>query len=116
NELDSILLVHSETGKEECVKAKALCVYIGAKPVTDWLPEDVFKDDKGFVLTGSDLLKEKKFAQYWKLAREPYPSETSMPGLFASGDVRFGALAGISSAVGEGALTIRYVRKYLSEN
>ena len=60
-------------------------------------------------------MKEKSFNTFWKLDREPYLPETSVPGIFASGDVRFGALAGISSAVGEGALAIRFVRKYLEE-
>ena len=66
-------------------------------------------------MTGTELMKEKTFHTRWKLEREPYLPEASVPGVFASGDVRFGALAGISSAVGEGALAIRFVRKYLQE-
>ena len=60
-------------------------------------------------------MKDKSFHTFWKLEREPFLPETSIPGIFASGDVRSGALAGISSAVGEGALAIRFVRKYLEE-
>ena len=62
------------------------------------------------------LIRDKSFHTNWKLKREPFLSETSVPGIFASGDVRSGALAGISSAVGEGAMAIRFVRKYLQEN
>jgi thioredoxin reductase (NADPH) len=73
------------------------------------------KDEKGFILSGSDLIKAKSFNKIWKLKREPYLSETSVPGIFAAGDVRFGAMTGISSAVGEGSMAIRFVRKYLQE-
>jgi thioredoxin reductase (NADPH) len=75
----------------------------------------VLKDEKGFIVTGRELEIHKSFPSLWKEKRAPYPSESSVPGLFAAGDVRHQALAGISSAVGEGALAIRYVRKYLQE-
>ncbi len=75
----------------------------------------MLKNEKGFIITGSELMKERSFHTFWKLDREPFLPETSVPGIFASGDVRFGALAGISSAVGEGALAVRFVRKYLEE-
>ena len=88
---------------------------IGAKPGTGLLHDLVMKDDKGYIITGRELMKEKSFLAHWKLDREPFLSETSVPGIFASGDVRFGAMAGISSAVGEGAMAIRFVRKYLQE-
>jgi thioredoxin reductase (NADPH) len=73
------------------------------------------KDDRGYIITGRELMKDKSFQAHWKLDREPYMSETSVPGIFASGDVRFGAMGGISAAVGEGAMAIRFVRKYLQE-
>jgi thioredoxin reductase (NADPH) len=73
------------------------------------------KDDKGFIVTGRELVKDQSYSLHWKLDREPFMSEASVPGIFASGDVRFGALAGISSAVGEGAMAIRFVRKYIQE-
>ena len=76
---------------------------------------DCIKNEKGFILTGSELMKEKTFQSTWKLEREPYTCETSVPGIFVAGDVRFGALTGISSAVGEGAMAIRFTRKYLQE-
>jgi thioredoxin reductase (NADPH) len=113
--LESITVTNNKTNEEHTFPTKALFIYIGAKPGTSWLNEILLKDDKGFILTGRELMKEKAFAAKWKLDREPYLSEASIPGIFASGDVRHGALAGISSAVGEGAMAIRFVRKYLQE-
>lgn len=112
--LEKIKIKNMSTGEESIISTKALFVYIGAKPETQWI-DSVLKDDKGFILSGKDLLKEKSFASLWKLQREPYITEASIPGVFASGDVRSGALTGISAAVGEGALAIRFVRKYLQE-
>jgi thioredoxin reductase (NADPH) len=114
--LEEIVLVNSNTGEENTVPAKAVFIYIGAKPGTAWLQGTLLTDDKQFIVTGRELMNEKSFHTIWKLKREPYLSESSVPGIFASGDVRHGALAGISSAVGEGALAIRFVRKYLQEN
>ncbi|MFI5264190.1 MAG: NAD(P)/FAD-dependent oxidoreductase, partial [Candidatus Kapaibacterium sp.] len=113
--LEQITLKNTKTGAETTVPTKALFIYIGVRPGTAWLNDIVLKDEKGFILSGTDLTKEKSFHTFWKLEREPYIPETSVPGIFASGDVRAGALAGISSAVGEGALAIRFVRKYLQE-
>ena len=113
--LESIALRNTKTSEEKTVPAKALFVYIGAKPGTGWLGEDILKDEKGFILTGNELMKQRSFAAKWKLEREPFLPESCIPGIFASGDVRSGAQTGISSAVGEGALVIRFVRKYLQE-
>ena len=113
--LEHITLKNTKTDLETTVSAKALFIYIGAKPGTAWLNNIVFKDERGFILSGADVMKEKTYHTFWKLTREPFLPETSIPGIFASGDVRSGALAGISSAVGEGALAIRFVRKYLQE-
>ncbi|MFZ1517191.1 MAG: FAD-dependent oxidoreductase [Ignavibacteriaceae bacterium] len=114
-ELERITLKNSTTGEEKTVPAKALVIYIGAKPGTLWLNGTILKDEKGFIITGNELLKEKTFNTFWKLDRKPLLPETSVPGIFASGDVRSTALTGISSAVGEGAMAIRFVRKYLEE-
>lgn len=111
--LEEITLKNSKTGEEQTVSAKALFIYIGARPGTSWLNDIVLKDAKGFITTGNDLMKEKSFNTFWRLEREPFMPETSVPGIFASGDVRSNALAGISSAVGEGSMAIRFVRKYL---
>jgi len=113
--LEQITLKYSKTGGENTVPAKAFFIYIGTNPGTGWLPKIILKDEKGFILTGSELLKDKSFHTFWKLEREPFMCETSVPGIFASGDVRYTALTGISSAVGEGAMAIRFVRKYLNE-
>ncbi|MDP1677622.1 MAG: FAD-dependent oxidoreductase [Bacteroidota bacterium] len=113
--LENITLKNTKTGEEKSVTTKALFIYIGTKPGTEWLNDIVLKDEKGFIKSGSGLMKEKSFHAFWKLKREPFMTETSVPGIFASGDVRSGALAGISSAVGEGALAVRFVRKYLQE-
>ncbi len=114
--LEKVTLENEKTGEVRTVDAKALFIYIGAKPGTSWLDALLMKTDAGFIITGRELLNEKSFHTKWKLDREPYLPEASVPGIFASGDVRYGALAGISSAVGEGALAIRFVRKYLQEN
>jgi thioredoxin reductase (NADPH) len=113
--LENITLKNVRTGEEKTVPAKALFIYIGTKPSTDWLGDLVLKNEKGFIVCGSDLLHDKSFNTRWKLKREPFMSETSVPGIFASGDVRSGAITGISSAVGEGSMAIRFVRKYLQE-
>ena len=113
--LDAITLRNTKSGEDKVVATKALFIYIGTKPGTAWLNDLVLLDSKNFILTGSELMKHKSFNALWKLKREPFMPETSIPGIFASGDVRSGALAGISSAVGEGALAIRFVRKYLQE-
>lgn len=113
--LESITLKNANTGEERTVPAKALFIYIGTEPGTAWLDGLLLKDEKGFLLSGTDLARDKAFNTLWKLKREPYLSETSVPGIFASGDVRSGAMTGISSAVGEGAMAIRFVRKYLQE-
>ncbi|MBE0572294.1 MAG: FAD-dependent oxidoreductase [Ignavibacteriaceae bacterium] len=115
NVLEKITFKDSNLGEEKSVSAKALFIYIGAKPGTSWLNDVVLKDEKGFIITGTDLMKKKSFNTFWKLERKPYLPETSVPGIFASGDVRSTALTGISSAVGEGAMAIRFVRKYLEE-
>ncbi|WP_194777522.1 FAD-dependent oxidoreductase [Pararhodonellum marinum] len=113
--LETVTLWNNKTDEQKKVPAKAVFVYIGARPSTDWLKDFVFKDEKGFILTGSDLEKVDGFHTHWKLGRKPYLPESSVPGVFVSGDVRSGALTGISSAVGEGAMAIRFVRKYLQE-
>lgn len=114
--LEEITIKNSESGVENIVPTKALFIYIGAKPDTGWLNNFLIKDKSGFIITGSELMKEKTYNTFWKLQREPYIPETSIPGIFASGDVRSGSMKGISSAVGEGAMAIRFVRKYLNEN
>jgi len=113
--LENITIKNIKTGDEQTVPTKALFIYIGQRPSTSWLNDVVIKDATGLIVTGTDLMKEKLFNSFWKLERQPYLPETNVPGIFAAGDVRFGCLTGISAAVGEGALAIRFVRKYLQE-
>lgn len=114
--LESIRIKNMKSGEERTENTNFLFIYIGAKPSTDWLGDVAIRDNKGFIVTGSDLKNEKSYRIHWKLEREPFPTETIVPGIFASGDVRYGALYGISSAVGEGAMSVRFARKYLQEN
>src|SRR5262249_26021123 len=82
----------------------ALFVFIGTRPHSAWLPPTVLRNEKGFVLTGRDLRLSDDFLRLWKEDREPLPLETSVPGVFAAGDVRAGAMNRVASAVGEGAM------------
>ncbi len=113
--LEEICIESLTDGSRVQRKAAALFIFIGAKPVTDWLKLDIIKDDKGFIETGRDLLKHESFKKSWKLAREPFLLETCSPGVFAAGDVRAGAMNRVASAVGEGAMAIKFVHEYLAE-
>ena len=92
----------------------ALFVFIGTRPRSDWLPATVLRDAKGFVLTGRDLMAAEAYARVWKESREPLPLETSVPGVFAAGDLRAGAMNRVASAVGEGSMVVRLVHEYLA--
>lgn len=113
--LEALEVKNGETGEIETRTAQALFIFVGAKPMTDWLPDAVLKDERGFVLTGRDLNLRPDFATRWKRPREPYLLETSVPGIFAAGDVRSGAMNRVASAVGEGAMAISFVHRYLGE-
>lgn len=114
--LEEVCLEDLNTQTRRQAKAAALFIFIGAKPVTDWLQLDIIKDEKGFIETGRDLLKYESFKKSWKLNREPFLLETCSPGIFAAGDVRSGAMNRVASAVGEGAMAIKFVHEYLAEN
>ena len=114
--LEEICLENITTGQRRQVKAAALFIFIGATPVTDWIKLDIIRDNKGFIETGRDLLKYDSFKKSWKLEREPFLLETCSPGIFAAGDVRAGAMNRVASAVGEGAMAIKFVHEYLAEN
>lgn len=94
--------------------ADAVFVFIGTRPRSGWLPPDVVRDAKGFVLTGRDLMASEAYARVWKETREPLLFETSVPGVFAAGDVRAGAMNRVASAVGEGAMVVRLAHEYLA--
>lgn len=95
-------------------EADALFMFVGTCPRSDWLPPEVLRDAKGFVLTGRDMMAADAYARIWKERREPLPLETSVPGLFAAGDLRAGAMNRVASAVGEGSMVVRLAHEYLA--
>ncbi|MCB0737127.1 MAG: FAD-dependent oxidoreductase [Bacteroidetes bacterium] len=113
--LDRVCIQNLETNETETSSAGAVFVFIGAKPFTEWLGNGLLKDDKGFIMTGRDLLQKDEFEKVWKQDRDPYLLETCVPGIFAAGDVRSGAMNRVASATGEGAMAISFVHKYLAE-
>ena len=113
-QLEEIVLENIQTGEQQHVPAAALYIFIGARPFTDWVKLDIIKDARGFIETGSDLQRHADFRKIWKLEREPFLLETCCPGIFAAGDVRAGAMNRIASAVGEGAMSIKFVHEYLA--
>jgi thioredoxin reductase (NADPH) len=105
------LVVRDADGAEETVEAEGLFLMIGARPRTDWLPPEIARDSRGFILTGGDLGE----GSGWPLRRSPFLLETSMPGVFAAGDVRHGAVKRVASAVGEGSIAIQLVHQLVAE-
>jgi thioredoxin reductase (NADPH) len=114
NRLECITIKNMKTEGQKTEEAGALFIFIGARPVTDWIKLNILKDSKGFIETGRDLFKFENFKRIWKLNRDPYPLETCIPGIFCAGDVRAGAMNRVASAVGEGAMTIKLVHEYLA--
>ncbi|MBQ4822240.1 response regulator [Aquimarina sp. MMG016] len=113
--LTELELSNSETSEIRRVPADALFIFIGARPYTDWITLDIIKNERGFIETGRDLTRYENFKRVWKKDREPFLLETCSPGIFASGDVRAGAMNRVASAVGEGAMAIKFVHEYLAE-
>lgn len=109
--LTGLVLEDRQTGRRETVEASRMCCFIGAEPRTDWLREVVAVDDNGFVLAGPDLLA----VAGWALDRPPHHLETSVPGVFVAGDVRAGSAKRVAAAVGEGAMAVMLVHRYLAE-
>jgi thioredoxin reductase (NADPH) len=97
---------------EEARPASSLFIFIGAAPKTDWMPAELCRDSKGFILAGPDLKAQSP--KSWKLERDPYLLETSVPGIFVAGDVRFNSVKRCASAVGEGSIAIQFVHQYLA--
>ena len=111
--LEALTLADRDSGATEEVATTWLYVFIGASPRTDWLGPDVVRDAKGFVVTGQDLAGP-GWAGRWPLARPPFVLETSVPGVFAAGDVRLDSMKRVASAVGEGAMSVYLVHRYLA--
>ena len=114
--LERLTFEDSASGHVETVPAAALFALIGAEPRTDWLPEDVERDEKGYVITGTDLLHGGQPPEGLPFTRAPLLLETSVPGVFAAGDVRHGSTHRVASTVGEGSIVIRLVHGYLEES
>ena len=112
-QLESLILQDSKTGTSETVPAAVLVVLIGAEPYTDWLPSSICRDKHGFVLTGSELTDGENPVADWTLSRSPLSMETSIPGVFAAGDVRSGSVKRVASAVGEGSIAATQLTRYL---
>jgi thioredoxin reductase (NADPH) len=112
--VERVALASVDNGSCEFEEADAVFVFIGSRPRSDWLPSEVLRDSRGFVLTGRDLMTAEGYARIWKETREPLPVETSVPGIFAAGDVRAGAMNRVASAVGEGSMVVRLVHEYLA--
>ena len=113
--LEQLCLKHTDTEDTDPVDANALFIFIGSKPLTDWLDGKLKRNDKGYIETGRDVTKYDDFEKIWKHQREPFLLETCIPGVFAAGDVRAGAMNRVASAVGEGAMAIKFVHAYLAE-
>jgi thioredoxin reductase (NADPH) len=111
NELDAIELRNTATGKTSRLDSGGVFIFIGADAETAWLPADIALDGRGYVLTGPDV----KVAARWQLPRDPYLLETSVPGIFACGDVRSAPVKRVAAAVGEGSMAIAFVHQYVRE-
>ncbi len=111
--LEEITVRHHDTEMTETLPAAALFIFIGAEPHTEWLNGVVFRDDKGFLLTGANPMKNAKRPVGWNLERDPYLLETNVPGVFAVGDVRDGAVRRVANSVGEGSVVLYFIHQYL---
>jgi thioredoxin reductase (NADPH) len=112
--LEAISIHCAKSGETNKVPATSLFAFIGAAPFTEWLAGVVERDERGFILTGNDLMRDGKRPQGWPLDRDPYLPETSVPGIFAVGDVRHGSVKRVASGVGEGSIAVQFIHQYLS--
>lgn len=113
--LEEISILCSDTNKIERVPASSMFIFIGALPQTGWLGGLVERDDRGFILTGPDLIREGQRPKGWTLERDPFLLETNVPGIFAVGDVRHGSVKRVASGVGEGSVAVQFIHQYLSK-
>lgn len=115
DKLEEISISCSQSGVVDRVPARSLFVFIGAAPRTDWLDTFVERDGRGFILTGADVMRQGKRPSGWNADRDPFLLETSVPGVFAVGDVRCGSVKRVASGVGEGSIAIQFVHAHLAK-
>ena len=114
--LDGVVVEDNRSGVRRTLGARALFLFIGAEANTGWLEEALELDERGFILTGRALDGSALEGNVWRgLSREPYLLETSLPGVFATGDVRSGSIKRVASAVGEDFMAVRLVHQYLAD-
>jgi thioredoxin reductase (NADPH) len=113
--LEAITICRDSSPQPEKISASSLFIFIGAQPRTEWLGDLIERDDRGFVLSGPDLLRHGKRPASWTLDRDPGLLETSVPGIFAVGDVRHGSVKRVASGVGEGAVVVQFMHQYLAK-
>jgi thioredoxin reductase (NADPH) len=112
--LEEVSVLCSDTGKIERVPASSMFIFIGAEPKTEWLGDLVERDERGFILTGRDLIRNGRRPKGWTLDRDPFHLETNIPGVFAVGDVRHSSVKRVASGVGEGSVAVQFIHQYLS--
>jgi thioredoxin reductase (NADPH) len=113
--LEKIVVADASSGSQETLPATSLFIFIGAMPQTDWLGDLVERDKQGFILAGMDLLRDRQRPKGWTLDRDPFLLEASVPGIFVAGDVRYGSVKRVASGVGEGAIAVQFIHRYLSK-
>jgi thioredoxin reductase (NADPH) len=113
--LEEVSVLCSDTDKIERVPASSIFIFIGALPQTDWMGDLIERDDRGFILTGPDLIRDGNRPKGWTLERDPFLLETNIPGIFAVGDVRHGSVKRVASGVGEGSVAVQFIHQYLSK-
>lgn len=113
NTLEQIIIKNTKSGELQTLDASAMFVFIGVQPQSKIVSDLVMCSDKGYIFTGQDLMMDKKPPQGWPLERDPFLLETSIPGIFAAGDVRYGTNHRVASAVGEGAIAYALIKEYL---
>ncbi len=114
SKLETLTIASGTNGARQTVPAAALFIFIGAAPRTDWVADIAERDEQGFVLTGPDLLQGNRRPRGWTLDRDPFLLETNVPGIFVAGDVRHQSMKRIASSVGEGAMAVSFVHRYLA--
>ena len=111
--LEALVIKDNDTGDIETVRAAALFVFIGAKPYSEFVADVVERNEAGFILTGPDLIRDGRRPKNWRLNRDPFLLETSVPGIFAVGDIRQDTIRRVASAVGQGSTAVSFVHQYL---